>query len=198
PVTTTNEPHLLLGQLGQQNFVEDLILAIDLLVGELGNPRQRLMRLQAVGTGLLAGVSDLLLQARHTNLEKLIEVAGEDQQELQPLQQRIGLIQRLFQHADIELQLRKLAMDVQAAVVQVRRRQQGYRLIYDHLFSRAFGQYLLQRFAGGACLQFLFVESLTIHRSALEGLLPSFQLLCRLLGEISENAIRSGALKADQ
>src|SRR5690606_14931724 len=137
------------------------------------------------------------LQARHTNFEELIQVAREDQQELQPLQQRIGFIQRLLQHADIELQLRKLAMNVQAAVVQVRRRQQGYRLILDQLFSRV-GQYLLQRFAGGACLQFLFAESLTIHRSALEGLLPSFQLLCRLFGEISENAIRSGALKADQ
>ena len=78
------------------------------------------MRLQAIGTGLFASEGNLFLQAGHTNFEELIQVAGEDQQELQPLQQRIGLIQRLLQHADIELQLRQLAMDIQTAVIQPR------------------------------------------------------------------------------
>ncbi|MNZ27383.1 hypothetical protein D3C78_446010 [compost metagenome] len=78
------------------------------------------MRLQAVGTGLFTSKVDLLLQARHADLEEFIEVAGEDQQELQALEQRVGLIQRLLQHADVELQLRQLAMNVQAAVVQAR------------------------------------------------------------------------------
>ena len=78
---------------------------IDVAVHQFADARQRLMRLQAVGTGLFTGEGDLLLQPGDTNLEELIQVAGEDQQELQSLQQRIGLIQRLFQHADVELQL---------------------------------------------------------------------------------------------
>jgi hypothetical protein len=87
-------------------------------VHQLADARQRLMRLQAVGTGLFTGEGDLLLQAGDADFEELVQVAGEDQQELQPLQQRVGLIQRLFQHADVELQLRQLAVDVQAAVIQ--------------------------------------------------------------------------------
>ena len=150
---------------------------------------QRLMRLQAVGTGLFTGEGDLLLQPGDTNLEELIQVAGEDQQELQPLQQGIGLVQRLFQHADVELQLRQLAMDVQAAVIQARdrdgrcrrggvgdrhrcRRDRGRDRDRDRLKFR-------QRFGGGFNdgldhgLSFVysnFSESFGIHRVFLGGL----------------------------
>ena len=60
---------------------------------------------QAVGTGLLTGEGDLLLEAGNTDLEELVQVAGENQQEFQPFQQGVGLIQRLLEHADVELQL---------------------------------------------------------------------------------------------
>src|SRR5690606_12687515 len=53
------------------------------------------------------------------DLEELVQVAGEDQQELQALQQGVGLIQRHVQDADVELQLGQLAVDVQAGVIQV-------------------------------------------------------------------------------
>ncbi len=136
---------------------------------QLGNARQRLMRLQTIGAGLLAGEGDALLQPGHANLEELVEVAGEDQQELQPFQQRIGLVQRLLQHADIELQLGKLAVDVQRAVIQIghrcnrrllddfrRRGRHRYRFRLDHL----------QHLADDGVLQILFAESLVDHRFA--------------------------------
>ncbi|MNY35280.1 hypothetical protein D3C86_1696790 [compost metagenome] len=122
PITAANEADLVLFQRRQQHVVEDRVLAIDLLVDQLADPRQHLLRLQAVGAGQLAGEGDLLLQAGDADLEELVEVAGENQQELQALEQRGGLVERLLQDTDIELQLRQLAVDVQAAVVQPRYR----------------------------------------------------------------------------
>ncbi|CAI8777556.1 hypothetical protein EMIT0P176_10315 [Pseudomonas sp. IT-P176] len=150
-------------------------------VHQFADAGQRLMRLQAVGTGLFAGEGDLFLQPGDTNLEELVQVAGEDQQELQPLQQGIGLIQRLFQHADVELQLRQLAMDVQAAVIQARdrdgRRRRGG--VGDHHRRRCDRFTFRQRFGGGFNdgldhgLSFVysnFSESFGIHRVFLGGL----------------------------
>ncbi len=86
PMPATNETNLMFGQCRQQHIVENRVLAIDLLMHQLGNARQCLMRLQTVGTGLFAREGDTLLQAGDANLEELIEIAGKDQQELQPLQ----------------------------------------------------------------------------------------------------------------
>ena len=82
----TDEAHLMLFQLRQQNVVENRVLAVDVTMHQLADARQRLMRLQTVGARLLAGKRDLLLEAGDTNFEELIEVAGENQQKLQPLQ----------------------------------------------------------------------------------------------------------------
>ncbi len=169
PMPAADEADLMFGKRRQQHVVEDRVLAVDLFMHQLGNARQRLMRLQTIGAGLLAGEGDALLQPGHANLEELVEVAGEDQQELQPFQQRIGLVQRLLQHADIELQLGKLAVDVQRAVIQIghrcdrrllddfrRRGRHRYRFRLDHL----------QRLADDGVLQILFAESLVDHRFA--------------------------------
>ena len=103
-MTPADEADLVLGQLRQQGLVEDPVLPRYLLVDQLADPRQGLVRQQAVGAGLLAGEGDLLLQAGDADLEEFVEVAREDEEELQPLQERVGLVQRLFQHADVELQ----------------------------------------------------------------------------------------------
>ncbi len=170
PVPAANEANLMLGQRWQKHVVEDRVLAVDLFVDQLGYARQRLMRLQAVGARLFAGEGDALLQSGDANLEELIEVAGEDQQELQPLQQRIGLIQRLLEHADVELKLRKLAMDVQRTVVQVGH-QRDRRLLDDFQWRRHhLGQRLFQHLADHGVLQILFAESLVDHRFASKGL----------------------------
>ena len=61
--------------------------------------------------GDLAGL-DLLAQAGDADLEELVEVAGEDGQELHPLEQRIALVARLVQDAGVELEPRQLAVEV--------------------------------------------------------------------------------------
>src|SRR5690606_33837687 len=120
PLAPSDKADLLPGQLWQQNIVEYRILAGDLLVRDLTDLAQHLLRLQPVGASLLAGEGDLFLQAGDADLEELIQVAGEDQQELEPLQQRVGFIQRLFQHPDVELQLGQLAMNIQLGYVDIR------------------------------------------------------------------------------
>ena len=86
-MTTTNEADLMLFQFRQQDIVEDRVLAVHMAVHQFTDARQGLVRLQAVGTGLFTGEGDLLLEAGNTDLEELVQVAGEDQQEFQPLQQ---------------------------------------------------------------------------------------------------------------
>ena len=61
-----------------------------------------------------------LLEARDADLEELIEVARGDGQEAQPLEQRHGFIERLGQHALVELQQRQLAVDVEIRRLEVR------------------------------------------------------------------------------
>ena len=67
---------------------------------------------QAVGRRPGVAGGDLLLEARHADLEELVEVAGEDGQEAGPLQQRVALVLRLVEDALVELQPRQLAVDV--------------------------------------------------------------------------------------
>jgi hypothetical protein len=55
------------------------------------------------------------------DLEEFVEVGAGDAQEAQSLQQRHALILRLRQHAEIELELRQFAVDVQRRVAQVAR-----------------------------------------------------------------------------
>ncbi len=137
PVAATNEADGVLFQLRQQHIVEDRVLALHLDVHQLTDTCQRLMRLQPIGAGQFAGEVDLFLQAGDANLEELVEVAGKDQQEFEALEQRVRFVQRLLQHTDVELQLGKFAMNVQAAVVQARdgngrRRRRGRSGDFDH------------------------------------------------------------------
>ncbi len=147
PVAPADEADLVLGQLRQQHIVEDAVLARHLLVHQLADAGQRLVRQQAIGTRLFAGEGDLLLQAGGTDLEELVEVAGEDQQEFQALEQRVGLVERLLQDTDVELQLRQLPVDVQAAVIQTRdhrSRRGGRRRSLDGRRSGGLGDRLLR------------------------------------------------------
>ena len=75
----------------------------------------------AVGrAGDLAGL-DLLAQAGDADLEELVEVAGEDGQELDPLEQRVALVARLVEHAGVELEPGQLAVDVRERDLGARR-----------------------------------------------------------------------------
>ena len=83
---------------------------------ELEDPRasrrELLLGRPAVGrTGDAAGL-ELLTQAGDADLEELVEVAREDRQELDPLEQRIPRVARLVEHPGVELQPRELAVEV--------------------------------------------------------------------------------------
>src|SRR5262249_27984175 len=61
--------------------------------------------------GLETGV-DLLLQPRHADLEELVQVRAENAQELEPLEQRVRRVARLFEHAMIELEPAELTIEI--------------------------------------------------------------------------------------
>ncbi len=121
PLRATDDADAELGQLRQDAFVEYRVLPLDLPMCDLADLGQHAAWRHAVLADQLMIQRDLALQPGHPNLEELVHVAREDQQELQPFQQRRALVQRLVQHADIELQLRQLAVDIQPAVVKIPR-----------------------------------------------------------------------------
>src|SRR5690606_13413685 len=118
PLATAQKADLLPGQFGQEYGMENAVLAGHLLRREFADIGQYLKRLQAIRAGVLTGAGDLLLESGHADFEELVQIAGEDQQELQAFQQRVGLVQRLFQHPDIELQLGQLPVDVEFRGIQ--------------------------------------------------------------------------------
>ena len=61
---------------------------------------------------------DLLLDRRDANHEELVEVRSVDRDELQPLEQRIARVERLLEHAIVELEPRQLAADVERRIVE--------------------------------------------------------------------------------
>ena len=69
-----------------------------------------MLRGQAIRTGGDAAELDLLLQSGHAYLEKFVEIAADDAQIFQPLQQRNGRVFGLRQHAAIELELAEFAI----------------------------------------------------------------------------------------
>ena len=68
-------------------------------------------RAHAVRPDVARLARDLLLDARHADLEKLVEIRAHDPEELHPLEQRLRRILRLLEHAAVELQPAQLAVD---------------------------------------------------------------------------------------
>src|SRR3546814_8687331 len=72
---------------------------------------------------LLNPLKLLPLQACNADHEELVEIASRNREEAQPLKQRVARVARFFQHAKIERQPRKLAIEI--AIAQRRRRRIG-------------------------------------------------------------------------
>ena len=84
----------------------------DQLEDSRASGRQLFLGGPAVGrAGGFAGL-DLLAKAGHANLEELVQVAGEDRQELDSLKERIALVSSLEQHAGVELEPGEFAVQV--------------------------------------------------------------------------------------
>src|SRR3990170_3269931 len=81
------------------------------LEDRLPDRRQRLSGRAPVGRGGGMARLELLLQARHADLEELVEVAREDGQEARALEERIAGVGRLVQDAGVEVEPGELAVD---------------------------------------------------------------------------------------
>ena len=89
-----------------------MILTVDRLMGDVTDlfknfAGQHAIRARCAGAGF-----QLVLQGGHADLEKLVHVAGENQQEIKPLHQRVALIAGLLKHAQVELQQAQLPVNV--------------------------------------------------------------------------------------
>ena len=78
----------------------------------LANGRDLFPRRPPVGGPSDGARLDLLAQARDADLEELVEIAGEDGQELDPLEQRITGVASLVEHARVELEPREFAVEI--------------------------------------------------------------------------------------
>ena len=82
------------------------------LDGTRADGRELLFRGPAVGRPVGLACLHLLTQAGHADLEELVQVPGEDAQELDALQQRVALVTRLEQDPGVELQPGQLPVQV--------------------------------------------------------------------------------------
>ena len=91
---------------------EDRGLVGDELQDPSASRGQLLRRRPAIGRASHGAGLDLLAQTGDTDLEELVEVAGEDGQEPRAIQERIALVARLVEHPGVELDPGQLAVDV--------------------------------------------------------------------------------------
>ena len=107
-----------LGQLRQQAPVPAIVLLAHKAVSGLGQLLALFHRRQPVGAGIHRAFFQMLQQPGNPYLKELVQVARRDGQKLHPLQQRIALVLRLFQHATVESQPAQAAVQVVLRVGQ--------------------------------------------------------------------------------
>jgi len=84
-----------------------------------GDLAQQFLRAHVVRAGVHRTGDHLLLQARHANLEKLVQIGAGDAQEFEAFKQRCGRILGLFEHAPVELELAQFAVEIEFRFAQV-------------------------------------------------------------------------------
>jgi hypothetical protein len=95
----------------QQFGIEQLVLARDERVGPFGDLAQHLPGRHRVRFGRRPPAGDLLLQAADADLEELVEVARDDAQEAQALEQRVARVLGLLEHAAVEGEQAQFAVE---------------------------------------------------------------------------------------
>ena len=116
-----------LEELGADLGVPDLVHPADEVVGAAGDLDELGQRAHAVGRRVLRleVLVELGLQAGDADLEELVEVRRADRQEPEPLEQRVGGVARLFEHALVEVEPAQLAVDEPARLERRRPRATG-------------------------------------------------------------------------
>ena len=113
PLGAPYEADLVAFELGDEHLIENPVLILHQPVRDLGDPFEYLVRRHVFRTRLHRARSDLFLQARHADLEELIEVGSRYAEEAQPLEQRRRRVLGLFEDAPVELQQAELAIDIE-------------------------------------------------------------------------------------
>ena len=110
-------------EFGQNLFAQ----AAQVLRNEREEPRSYLLQLldgpHAVGREFGDVLCERLLKARHAYHEELVQVLGEDGEELEAFENRLRRVERLFENAPVELYLAQLAVEEQACAVGARLRR---------------------------------------------------------------------------
>ncbi len=125
-------------EVGEHVAEQRLVLPRHHLVAALGDGLELLAGAERVRPALLHVPRELLLEARDPDHEELVQVGAGDGEELEPLEGRYQWIDPLFQHALVEGQPGKLAIDEEARLAEVldggmrQRHHGGFRRRRDH------------------------------------------------------------------
>ncbi len=112
PVPAPEEADAGAGERRQQVLVPQAVLGGYQLVRDARYVFEHARRQLAVRAGDVGADFDLRLEARHPDLEELVQVAADDAQEAQALQQRHAEVSGLRQDAPVELEQTELAIEV--------------------------------------------------------------------------------------
>ena len=106
---------------GRQQFAAQTLVGLGEELADGGtNLLELFARRHAVGPGADVDARlHLLLQAADAHHEELIEIRGEDGQELEPFEQRHRRVLRFFEDAAIEFQPAQFAVDVELGIVKI-------------------------------------------------------------------------------
>src|SRR4029077_11777498 len=118
-----SELHTLVGKGRDDLLHQGLVVPATQLPHRRGDRPELVLRGHAVRRALHDPGRKLLLQAGDPHLEELVEIAAEDAEELEPLQQRGTLVERLVEDAAVELEPAQLAVEVERRVPEIDRRR---------------------------------------------------------------------------
>ena len=105
-------------QPGNEVFAPASVLVLHKRLQLGGKPRQQLGGRKPVRADLAAALLGLLQKAGDANFYEFVEIVGGNGQELHPLEQRIRRIVGLFEHAAVELQPRKVPVDIESRILK--------------------------------------------------------------------------------
>ena len=122
PVLRIEHVDASLAERWQQHIVEAGVLIAHQILGACVDGGELLREPQTVGAGLDRAELQQLFETGDADFEELIQIAGGDTQEIQPLEQRHPQVEALRQHPLVELQRGYLAIDVVLRLTQHRLR----------------------------------------------------------------------------
>ena len=148
PLGTTQKTDVLRREQWQDHVIECPVLLADEHMRFFTYPTEGVMRGQAIGGDYRGMGLDLFLETCDTDFEELVQIAGNDAQETQALQQGHPVVLRLGENAAIEGQQAEFPIQVIFWRIVVFRLVQGHSGLLDGRGSIFSGTSILKRLAG--------------------------------------------------